>query len=99
VPRGVPSKGIGTAQPDNAPTGYREHLWIAACTYALDPGEVKAFQRMARSDTKWGKATTGNAEVRGSLEVLDVYCNRCGVRPGREEWCPRHTSRDMDLPR
>ncbi len=97
MPRRVPAKGAGNAQPGTAPPGYREHEWVAACTHLLDPEEVTTFRRRAVAESTGCKAWTGNAEVHALVQVLDVYCNRCGVRPEQDPWCRRHVSDDWFL--
>jgi hypothetical protein len=95
VPKGYPGTGKGMKQPEECPPGFRLHEWVAACTVKIKPDEVDRFNRKAKSDTKWGKRTTGIAVVNGPVEVLDVYCNRCRTQPGRQEWCPRHPMREL----
>ncbi len=97
MPRGVAARGSGQRRPEGVPVGFRHHQWVAACNVPLRPHEVDRFAIKARSDTKYGRPGTGTVAVRRDVVVLDVYCNRCGTRPGREEWCPRHPM--ADLPR
>lgn len=97
MPKGVPKRGAGTGQQAGAPVGYRRHERVAACNIPLRPHEVGYFLTKAKSDTKYGRSGTGRALVKREVEVLDVYCDRCGVHAGQDEWCPRHP-RD-DLPR
>jgi hypothetical protein len=73
--------------PAGAPAGYIAHEWVAALTVSVTPDEVERFQKKANSAmTK--HETTGRVRVDRSADVLDVYCRRCGARPGREQWCP-----------
>jgi hypothetical protein len=79
----------GSSRPEGVPVGYLPHEWVAALTVAVGAEEVLHFQKKADSAmTK--HPTTGRVQVVDRLaDVLDVYCRRCGARPGREEWCPR----------
>lgn len=99
MPKGVAAKGSGTRRPKDAPIGYRHHAWVAACNVPLKPHEVDYFLNKAKSDTRNGRDSTGNASVSRAVEVLDVLCTRCGKRPGQQEWCPRYPTSDWDLPR
>lgn len=68
--------------------GTVAHAWVAALTARIDESEVPRFQRRALGTTE-GKGLTGRMTIgnRG-VDVLDVYCRRCGVRPGRAAECP-----------
>lgn len=96
MPKGYPGTGKGAKKPEEAPTGFLHHQWVAACTYVVKPEEVERFRRKAAMDTNWGSRTSGVATINGLVEVLDLYCNRCGVRSDRKEpWCPRFPMRDL----
>jgi hypothetical protein len=79
------------SRPEDAPVGYIWHEWVAALIMPVGPEEVRRFQRKA--DVVPTKSTTGRVQVDRAAEVMDVYCRRCGARPGRQEWCPRDPMR------
>lgn len=66
------------------------HSWVAALTIRVDESEVSKFQRRATGTTE-NKRTTGRVTVGNRIaDVLDVYCRRCGARPGRADACPHN---------
>jgi len=76
-------------------TGLRDHSWVAACTITVPSEQVDHYIAKAdSSSSRAGKTTTGTVTIQnGSADVLDVYCERCGIRPGRgTERCPRMPS-------
>lgn len=87
----------GSRRPPDAPVGFTDHRWVAALVMPVPPDEVDAFQRRADSATVSGHATGLIRKLRGSADVVDVYCERCGGRPDRDRWCLREL--DVGLPR
>jgi hypothetical protein len=78
---------VRESRQEDAPSGYTAHDWVAALTVPVEPSEVRHFQKKAdASPTK--HPTTGRVRVNRLADVMDVYCRRCGARPGRQEWCP-----------
>lgn len=101
MPKGVAAKGTGTKQPDDAPVGYRHHSWVAALTIRISQEELKRFHNKAMTNTSHGKPWAGKVTLERAADVLDCYCERCGVRagPGADTWCPRHPTTEWGLPR
>lgn len=98
--KGVARNGVGTRQPQDAPPGMRHHSWVAAATIPVAERDVATFARKAACDTKYGRVSSGHIRFNGLAEVLDCYCERCGVRAGRtgNEWCPRMPSKQHGMP-
>lgn len=54
------------------------HQWVIACVVVIEPDEIKAFQRK----TATGNSRTQPIEIPGrKVDVLDIYCDKCGCRP------------------
>ncbi len=66
------------------------HAWVAALTVSVASDEIARFQAKADSTMR-----TTRVRIDRTAEVLDVYCDRCGVRPNGKPWCPRLVSVDL----
>ena len=59
------------------------HEWSAALAMALEPDEVDDFLKRATQEAGTRRARYKPTGRR--VEVLDVYCHKCGLRPGGED--------------
>ena len=80
------------------PPGMRRHSWVAALTIHLSENEVRRFHAKATSEVGSGTPWGGKVQLERPAEVLDCYCERCGTRPTREEWCPWQPAATFGLP-
>jgi hypothetical protein len=67
-------------------------MYVAACVFPIDDKELPVYQRKAGLEAAHQGLYNGLMTARRQFEVLDVYCRRCGSRPGQKEWCPLRLS-------